>query len=174
MKPRYGSKIKSINSDFKCISCNNLVLATEAVAGVKNRNHCPYCLSSKHVDHQQAGDRLSACRGHMRPVGLTIKKTNNKYGGQASGELMLVHECLQCGKISINRIAADDLNSCILEVFSGSFSADPAWVRRLEQDGVRLLRESDQGQVYARLFGRGRLSSAGMRDRSPRAAKVRN
>ena len=35
----------------------------------------------------------------MKPIGLTFKK---------DGELMIVHKCLNCGKISRNRIAGDD------------------------------------------------------------------
>jgi len=35
----------------------------------------------------------------MKPVGLTFKK---------DGEIMIVHQCLNCNKISRNRIAGDD------------------------------------------------------------------
>jgi len=43
----------------------------------------------------------------MRPIGLTYKRTRKKYGDQR-GEMMLVHLCMDCGKVSLNRVAADD------------------------------------------------------------------
>jgi uncharacterized Zn finger protein len=42
---------------------------------------------------------MSGCGARMEPIGLTFKK---------DGELMIVHQCLNCGKISPNRIAGDD------------------------------------------------------------------
>jgi hypothetical protein len=44
----------------------------------------------------------------MAPVGLTLKKSRDKYARHTQGELMLVHRCQACGDLSINRIAADD------------------------------------------------------------------
>jgi hypothetical protein len=83
------------------------VVADPFFSGVQHRNHCPYCLWSRHLDHEKAGDRLSACKAGMRPIGLTYKRTRKKYGDQR-GEMMLVHLCLDCGKVSLNRVAADD------------------------------------------------------------------
>lgn len=42
------------------------------------------------------------------------------------GELMLVHECRGCDKLSINRIARDDYEDEILNVFEQSLQLDPA------------------------------------------------
>jgi hypothetical protein len=47
---------------------------------VRNRNHCPYCLWSRCLDLFRAGDRLSACKAPMQPVGLALKHTRKKYG----------------------------------------------------------------------------------------------
>ena len=94
--------------DFRCAHCHNIVPAAHIVSGVNNRNHCPYCLWSFHLDLFVAGDRLSACKGQMRPIGLTMKKSRNKYQIKSRGELMLIHECIECRTLSINRIAADD------------------------------------------------------------------
>src|SRR5512139_2755149 len=107
---RYGRSPARERSfgDFRCLACGYLVSAQPVVSGVHNRNHCPYCLWSRHLDLYEAGDRLAACKAGMRPVGLTLKRSRDKYGGQAAGELMLVHQCSECGKLSINRIAADD------------------------------------------------------------------
>ncbi len=65
---------KNYNKDFKCIHCHHLVPADSLVSGVINRNHCPYCLYSRHLDLHQAGDRLSACKSQMQPVALTFKR----------------------------------------------------------------------------------------------------
>ena len=64
---------RDINRDFRCVYCGNFVSAAALFAGVKNRNHCPYCLWSRHLDLFEAGDRLSACKAPMRPIGVTVK-----------------------------------------------------------------------------------------------------
>ena len=138
--------------DFKCIYCHNHVSVQEILSGVHNRNHCPYCLWSKHVDLFQAGDRLAACKASMQPVGLTIKKTRKKYG-PAQGELMLIHMCVECGKISINRIAADDDIELVFETFQHSMSLDTHIHERLADNGIATLQSGDIRIVQAQLFG---------------------
>ena len=59
---------------FKCENCGSIVSTEREAAGVNNRNHCPICLWSKHVDKFKAGDRKSACKAKMQPIGLTVKK----------------------------------------------------------------------------------------------------
>ncbi len=71
------------------------------------------------------GDRLSACKAGMRPVGLALKRVNKKYGSPKAGELMLVHACSECGKVSLNRLAADDDPQAVLETFEASLALDP-------------------------------------------------
>jgi hypothetical protein len=140
------------NQDFRCENCQSPVSANAYLAGVQNRNHCPYCLWSKHVDSKEAGDRLAACKGQMRPVGLTLKKTRKKYGPE-TGELMLIHQCKECAKFSINRIAADDINSRVIEVFKSSFNLDPEIKARLEEQDIHLLTEQDASEVHTQLYG---------------------
>ena len=95
-------------NSFKCINCGKVV-TTSGNIGTKNRNHCPFCLWSKHVDEIKTGDRLSKCEGGMHPVGVTFKKEgSDKWGKGKIGELMLIHVCEKCGKLNINRIASDD------------------------------------------------------------------
>lgn len=137
---------------FQCAHCRLYVNSNPLLAGVKNRNHCPYCLWSRHLDLQAAGDRLAACREKMRPVGLTLKHCAKKYGPK-EGELMLVHECLECGKLSINRIAADDVAETIYEVFQNSFGMEPSIKARLASSGVDLLGKEAKKIVNDRLFG---------------------
>ena len=114
--------------DFDCGHCRLRVSAEPLRSGVQHRNHCPYCLWSKHVDLRAAGDRLCACKGPMRPVGLARKQRHKKYAPdtEPSGELLLVHQCAACGAFSLNRIAADDSPGRLLEVFAASLAQPPA------------------------------------------------
>jgi hypothetical protein len=132
---------------FQCAHCRGHVATLPWLSGVQNRNHCPYCLWSKHLDHRQAGDRLSACKAPMRPVGVALKRGRNKYG-EASGELMLAHLCTGCGKLSLNRIAADDDPQAILAVYEASCRAKLAL-----PDGISLLGDAQSSLVRMRLFG---------------------
>ncbi|QRN82560.1 RNHCP domain-containing protein [Chloroflexota bacterium] len=138
------------NADFTCKNCGRYVSARTAVSGVVNRNHCPYCLHSRHVDLFEAGDRLCACKGVMAPVGLTVKRSRDKYARGLQGELMLVHRCQTCGGLSINRIAADDDSIRILE----SLSQCPE--NLLEQSQIheiQILTNADIALVESRLYG---------------------
>jgi RNHCP domain-containing protein len=124
--------------DFTCRHCQRPVSTDPARSGVNNRNHCPHCLWSKHVDLHVSGDRLAACKGTMRPVGLTCKQVHKKYPGQP-GELMLVHQCTDCGALSINRLAADDGAALVWEVFKDSLAATPDLEQAAWADGIELL-----------------------------------
>lgn len=86
-----------INEGFKCENCGREVPSLKY--GGSYRNHCPYCLWSKHVDTDLPGDRLSDCQGMMKPVGVFTRRT---------GEYVIVHRCKKCGFERFNRIAGDD------------------------------------------------------------------
>jgi len=141
------------DQDFTCIHCRQFVSGASIISGVNKRNHCPYCLWSRHVDLHAAGDRLAVCMSGMEPIGLTLKKTPKKYDQDARGELMLIHVCTGCGKTSINRIAADDDADTVFELFQGSLELDPQTVERLERDGIRALGAGDVETVRVQLFG---------------------
>ena len=130
-------KINNASGDFVCGCCGAFVSVHVALSGVGNRNHCLYCLASRHMD------QFSACKAHMRPIGLTFKRTTKKYTSHQPGELMLVHQCEDCGKVSINRIAADDDVEAILSVLEQSADLDRDTRALLEREGVMLL-EADQ------------------------------
>lgn len=85
------------NQPFRCGKCRMFVGQT--VSGGKHRNHCPFCLASRHVDLRRPGDRESPCRAVMPAIGVAFR---------ADGEQMLVHRCNGCGIERQNRIAADD------------------------------------------------------------------
>lgn len=85
------------NEGFTCGHCGKEV--TPIIYGGSYRNHCPYCLYSKHVDSEVPGDRVNPCQGLMKPIGEFSRK---------SGEYVLVHKCVRCGFERYNRIAGDD------------------------------------------------------------------
>ena len=130
---------------FRCSHCKTWVVINDFI-GTANRNHCNICLWSKHVDVQK-GDRKATCHGGMRPVGLTFK--HEGFGRQ--GELMLVHYCMDCEKLSINRIARDDDNDLILEVFA--MTRSETLMTALEQEGIRALDATDSPEVMRQLYG---------------------
>jgi len=82
---------------FKCGHCKHFV--GPVPSGGRQRNHCPFCLYSRHVDAARPGDRASSCGALMAPVGA-FQRPN--------GEHCVVHRCLGCGFERFTRIAADD------------------------------------------------------------------
>jgi len=151
----YLSRGEALEGDFRCLHCHYQVSASALRAGVQNRNHCPYCLWSRHVDWKKTGDRLATCMAEMQPIGLTLKATRKKYGPARAGELMLIHQCLGCGKLSINRIAADDNPGRLLEVFQGSFELDLQVKEQLVASSIDILLPEDRRLVTDQLFGKG-------------------
>ena len=139
--------------DFKCAHCHVLVSSAHVLSGVNNRNHCPYCLWSCHLDLYAAGDRLSACKAPMKPIGLTLKTGRNKYQREARGELMLVHQCMECRVLSINRIAADDGAETVLTIFQESLALAHQMYVLCEENGIVMLKASDAKIVYTQLYG---------------------
>jgi hypothetical protein len=83
--------------EFRCRHCRLMVGLVPS--GGRHRNHCPYCLHSRHVDLRTPGDRLSPCGGTMAPIGAFT---------QVNGEVSLIHRCVACGVERRNRLAADD------------------------------------------------------------------
>ena len=100
------------DSGFTCASCGREVLPL----GYTSRNHCPFCLSSLHVDINP-GDRANECRGILRAVGAM---PDPKKG------YIIIHKCDKCGEIRRNRAAneakvqPDDIN-LLIKLTSGSF-----------------------------------------------------
>ncbi|MGB7539559.1 MAG: RNHCP domain-containing protein [Anaerolineales bacterium] len=144
---------RALPGEFSCIHCGVIVSGAFERSGVRNRNHCPYCLWSRHLDWRTPGDRLSSCKGAMPPIGLTLKNARNKYAAAPSGELMVVHRCAVCGAASINRIAADDGTDTLVEVFRSSLRMEYRTRTGLENGGVRILGRTDWTIVSRRLFG---------------------
>ncbi|MFW5728690.1 MAG: RNHCP domain-containing protein [Spirochaetota bacterium] len=95
---------------FLCLHCGGLV--PEEAPGTRNRNHCPHCLSSIHVDIRP-GDRRSLCRGRMEAIAIWI---------DAKGEARVIHRCTECGVLKSNRVAGDDDPSALRSVVDRSRS----------------------------------------------------
>jgi hypothetical protein len=91
-------------SNFICRYCGRTV--STIAPGTKNRNHCPWCLRSLHMDNQ-TGDRSSPCGSIMEPIAISVKK---------SGEWLIIHRCVECGALRENRIAGDDNEVALLSL----------------------------------------------------------
>lgn len=96
-------RFNMIDENFICENCGKTVKKLEYSA----RDHCPYCLYSKHVDIMP-GDRKNNCHGLLIPI--DIEKFKNTY--------KIVYKCQKCQKIHKNIIAKDDNFNKILEIMS--------------------------------------------------------
>lgn len=137
----------------KSFICKNCKAKVPSLAvGTKNRNHCPFCLWSLHID-RKPGDRDDPCQGLMEPIGLTFKNEGfDKNGKEKQGEIMIIHQCTACGKISKNRIAGDDDAKEVLKVFEKS-SQLPV-LSDISMGGIKLLKEEDRKEIEIQLFGK--------------------
>lgn len=86
-------KFHMIDEDFICEQCKQEVKALQYTA----RDHCPFCLYSKHVDINP-GDRNNPCKGLLKPVGIEKFKDTYK----------ILYICNRCGEHHKNIIAKDD------------------------------------------------------------------
>ena len=98
------SRFTEIDEEFICENCGKQV----PKLGYSCRNHCPYCLHSKHVDINP-GDREEDCHGTLEPVGLEM---NPKKG------YIILFRCKKCGQIRKNKAAKDDNMDLIIELSS--------------------------------------------------------
>ena len=94
-------KFNMIDEKFICENCNKEVNKL----GYTARDHCPYCLFSKHVDINP-GDRSNTCKGLMTPIG--IEKYKNTY--------KIIYRCSKCNQIHKNIMALDDSYDIIIEL----------------------------------------------------------
>ena len=89
------------DEEFICEQCNKLVSKLNYTA----RDHCPYCLYSKHVDINP-GDRQNTCLGLLKPIG--IEKFKNTY--------KIIYKCTKCNKLHKNIMANDDNMNLIIKL----------------------------------------------------------
>lgn len=96
-------KFNMIDEEFICEHCGANVNKLEYSA----RDHCPFCLYSKHVDINP-GDRLNNCKGLLKPI--DIEKFKNTY--------KIIYKCEKCGELHKNIIADDDDMNEIIKISS--------------------------------------------------------
>lgn len=96
------SKFTKIDEEFICENCGKTV----PKLGYTCRNHCPYCLHSKHLDINP-GDRAEDCHGILEPIGLEM---NSKKG------YVIIFKCKKCGEIRKNKAAEDDNMDLIISL----------------------------------------------------------
>ena len=89
------------DENFKCENCGENVDKLNYTA----RDHCPYCLYSKHVDINP-GDRLNNCLGLLQPTGIEKFKDSYK----------IVYKCLKCNQTHKNVMASDDNMDLIIQL----------------------------------------------------------
>jgi len=91
----------------------------------------------------------------MVPIGLAFKRIKpDKYKKEDLGELMLIHQCRKCGKISINRIAGDDDPKEILKIFRKSFKLPLRIRKKLKKLKIKIARREDLEKIETQLFGK--------------------
>ncbi len=94
-------KFNMIDDEFICSNCKRKVSKLNYTA----RDHCPYCLYSKHVDIFP-GDRANECKGLLKPI--QIEKFKDTY--------KIIYKCEKCGKIHKNIMAKDDNFDLIIDL----------------------------------------------------------
>lgn len=82
-----------LDEGFVCEKCKKEVHPLRYTS----RDHCPYCLYSKHVDINP-GDRKNSCKGLLKPIGIEKYKSTYK----------IIYKCEKCGELHKNVMANDD------------------------------------------------------------------
>ncbi|MGD0779619.1 MAG: RNHCP domain-containing protein [Dehalococcoidales bacterium] len=97
---------KKENTGFICENCGQKVMPLD---NGSYRNHCPYCLYSKHID-KKPGDRAENCGGLMIPTRLKYKSGKG---------YQIIHRCIKCGVEKVNKIAEDTEQPDNIEILAG-------------------------------------------------------
>ena len=94
-------KFTMIDEEFVCENCGKNVEKLKVTA----RDHCPYCLYSKHVDINP-GDRQNECMVLLKPIGIEKHKDTYK----------ILYKCEKCHQDHKNIMAMDDDMSEIIKI----------------------------------------------------------
>lgn len=86
-------RFNELDESFNCEYCKREVSPLK----YSSRDHCPYCLYSKHVDINP-GDRQNTCKGLLKPI--DIEKFKDTY--------KIIYQCETCKELHKNIIAKDD------------------------------------------------------------------
>ena len=90
------------DEEFVCEHCGKKV----SKLGYTSRDHCPYCLYSKHVDNMP-GDIEEECKGLLKPVQVEL---DSKKG------YVIIYKCEKCGAIRKNKAAIDDDKDLLIKL----------------------------------------------------------
>ncbi len=91
------------DKEFTCEKCQKFVSKLKYTS----RDHCPFCLYSKHVDIFP-GDRSNNCLGLLRPIDVEKYKDSYK----------IIYRCESCHQLHKNIVAIDDTFDKIVELMS--------------------------------------------------------
>ena len=94
-------RFNMIDEQFICEHCGKKVNKLEYTA----RDHCNYCLYSKHVDIMP-GDRKNNCLGLLKPIGIEKYKDTFK----------IIYQCEKCHQLHKNIVARDDNMDLIISL----------------------------------------------------------
>lgn len=94
-------KFNMVDENFICEHCNKEVKKAVYTA----RDHCPFCLYSKHVDINP-GDRENNCKGLLEPIGIEKFKDTFK----------IIYKCKNCHEIHKNIMISDDNMDLIINL----------------------------------------------------------
>ena len=97
-------KMKVFNERDEEFICDNCHKKVEPLK-YSSRDHCPYCLYSKHVDINP-GDRNNNCHGLLKPIGIEKFKDTYK----------ILYQCNKCKQLHKNIMAKDDDMNRIIEI----------------------------------------------------------
>lgn len=96
-----GKRFKRTQEDFVCEWCG------AKVKGTGYTDHCPKCLTSKHVD-VNPGDRASECQGKLVPISAIYK----------GGEFKITYVCKNCLEEKRVGAAAADNRDLLIKLAS--------------------------------------------------------
>ena len=97
--------MKNFTKNDESFICENCKRKVEKL-NYTSRDHCPYCLYSKHVDIMP-GDRKETCHGLLEPIQV-IPDAKKGY--------IIVYKCKKCGKLHRNKCAEDDNEDLLIKL----------------------------------------------------------
>lgn len=89
-----GARFTKNDNEFICEHCGKKI----EKLGYTSRDHCNYCLYSKHVD-VYPGDRQESCKGLLEPIDVEISPKKG---------YVIIYRCKKCNVIKKNVVAKDD------------------------------------------------------------------
>jgi hypothetical protein len=121
LRPKTHIKTRRADANkwFHCVRCSRPV--TPDGFGTAHRNHCPWCLWSKHLD-DVPGDRSADCGGAMEPIAVWSRR---------GGDWAIIHQCRKCGEIHSNRIAGDDNELALISLAVRPIAQPPFPLERI-------------------------------------------